>query len=76
MLNHVISLYDNVHLHIAMSVTTVLQESGWEVLNHPSYSFNLGPPGYDLFPKVKEPFQGIRFGNLYELCLAVTREKW
>ncbi len=60
--------------HMATSVMTIFQEYSWEVLNHPPYSPDLSAPDYDLFPKLKEPLQGIRFSNLNEMSLAVTRE--
>ncbi len=65
MLDHVIIFHDNTHPHIAMSVTTVFQEYGWEVLNHPLYSSDLSNPDYGVFPKLKEPLC-VRFSDLNE----------
>ncbi len=73
MLYHVITLHDDT---IAMSVTTVFQDYGWEVLYHLLYSPDLSPPDYDLFPKLKEPLQGIHFNYLSEQSSAKTQEIW
>ncbi len=53
MLDGVIILHDNTYPHIATSVTTVFQEYGWEVLNHPPYS-------PDLSPQIKTHSQNLR----------------
>ncbi len=74
MLNRVIVVHDNTRPHIATSVTTVFQEYDWEVLNHTLYSPDLSPLNYNLFPKRKEPLQGIRFSDLIELSSAMTWE--
>ncbi len=63
MLDCVIILRNNAHLHIGTSVTTVFQEYGWEVVYHPLYSPDLSLPDYDPFPKFKELPQGICFSN-------------
>ena len=37
------------------------------------YSRDMSPPGFDLFPKLKEPVCGRRFSTLEELSTDVTR---
>ncbi len=49
--------------HTAMSVTTVFQEYGWDVLNHPMYSPDLSPQDYDPFLKLKEKLRKICFSD-------------
>ncbi len=61
---------------LQQSVTTVFQENAWEVLNHSPYRPNLSSLDYDLFPKLTELLQGIRFSDLSELPKAVTQEIW
>ncbi len=74
MLDCTIILHDDTRPHIAMLVTTVFQEYGWEVLNHPLYSPDLSPLDYDLFPKRKEQLRGICFSNLSEPSSVMTWE--
>ncbi len=65
MLDGVIIHHDNPRSHIAMSVTIVFQEHGWEVLNHLLYNPDLRPRDYNLFLKLKELLWagggGVRF---------------
>lgn len=67
-------LHDNASCHKAGVVTSLLHEYKWEVLPHPPYSPDMSPPDYDLFPKLKEPFRGIRYDDLDELYGAVIAE--
>ncbi|VVC36962.1 Hypothetical protein CINCED_3A005772 [Cinara cedri] len=62
--NGVSILHDNARPHIGAPVVALLEKYGWERLKHPSYSPDLSPPDFDLFPKLKEPLRGIRFLNL------------
>ncbi len=64
MLDRVIILYDSAHPHTATLVTTVFQEYGCEVSNHPPYSPDLSPLDYKLLSKLKKPLRGISFKNL------------
>ena len=64
-------LHDNATPHKAAIVKAVFQEYHWKVLKHPSYSSNLSPPDYDLFPKLKKPLQGICHDNLNKSYRAV-----
>ncbi len=76
MLDCAIILPDNACPHITMSVTVIFQKYGWEMLKHPQYNPDLSPLDYDLFPKLKKSLRAIRFNDLSELSLAVTREIW
>ncbi len=61
---------------MAMLVTTVFQEYGWKVLNHPLYTLDLSSLDYDLFPKLKEPISRICFNDLSEQFLTETQGIW
>ena len=64
-------LHDKATPHKAAIVKVVFKEYHREVLKHPSYSADLSPPDYDLFPKLKEPLRGICYDNLNEIYRAV-----
>ena len=65
-------LHDKATPHKAATVKAVFKEYHREVLKRPSYSSDLSPPDYDLFPKLKEPLRGIRYDDLNELYRAVN----
>jgi len=48
-------------VHGTNNVTAVLTEYVWELLPHPAYLVGMSPCDYDLFMKLKEPFQRGRF---------------
>ena len=54
-------LHDNARPHVGKVVTDLLSKYEWEVLPHASYSPDMSPPDFDLFPKLKEPMRGHRF---------------
>ncbi len=54
-------MYDNVRLCVVQSVIDLFIDNAMETLHHPSYSLDLSPPDFDLFPKLKEPLCGARF---------------
>ena len=60
-------LHDNAHPHISDVVTKILRDYGSEALSHASYSPDMNPPEFDLFPKLKESMCGRRFSSLEEL---------
>ena len=68
-------LHDNVRPHIAEVVTRKLRDYGWKVLLHVPYSPDVGPPDFDLFPKLKEPMRGRRSSSLEELSTDGTRDR-
>ena len=71
--NGVLILHDNARPHIAKDVRELLDGYSWEVLPHPSYSPDMSPPDFDLFPKLKIDTRGVRFSTLEELSASVTR---
>jgi histone-lysine N-methyltransferase SETMAR len=66
-------LHDNAHPHLGKVVTDLLSKYEWEVLPHASYSPDMSPSDFDLFPKLKESIPGHRFSSLEEVSAAVTR---
>ena len=67
-------LHDNASPHKSNVVKELLEGYGWEVLDHLPYSPDLSPPGFDLFPKLKEPLRGVHYDSLDELECAVNAE--
>ena len=66
-------IHDNATLHKAAIVKAIFKEYHCKVLKHMSYSPDLSPPDYDLFPKLKELLQGIGYDHLNdELYRAVN----
>lgn len=53
--NLAIVLHDSAHCHFAHNVTNIMRRWHWEVSEHPPYSPDISPCGFDLFPKLKEP---------------------
>ena len=56
--NGVLILHDNARLHLGKDVRELLDRYSWEVLPHPSYSPDMSPPDFDLFPKFKINMRG------------------
>ena len=71
--NGVLILHDNARPHLGKDVRELLDGYSWEVLPHPSYSPNMSPPGFNLFPKLKINMRGVRFSTLEDLSASVTR---
>ena len=42
------------------------------MLPYPPYSPDMIPPAFDLFPKLKKPLRGKRFGSIEEVSNEVT----
>jgi hypothetical protein len=42
------------------------------MLPNPSYSPDMSPCGYDLFPKFKMPLKGVGFNDLQKLKVAMA----
>jgi hypothetical protein len=57
-------LHDNARPHLGKAVTDLLSKYEWEVLAPASYSTDMSPPNFDVFPKLKEPRRGHRFSSL------------
>jgi len=67
-------LHDNVPAHIAASVCQFFTPKNVTTLYHPTYSPDLSPPDYFLFPKFKMKLKGLHFADVAEIQEAVTDE--
>ena len=65
-------LHDNVPLHRAVAVQEFLARKQVCVLHHPSYSPDLSPCDYFIFPKLKLPLKGRLFEDVQDIQAAVT----
>jgi histone-lysine N-methyltransferase SETMAR len=68
----VLILHDNARPRASGAVSEILEKYGWQVLPHPTYSPDVSPPHFDLFPKLKKPLRGKRFRSI-EVSNEVTR---
>ena len=66
-------LHSNARMLIPNAETKKLRDYGWEALSHASYSPDMSPPDFDLFPKLKEPMRGRCLSTLEELSTDGTR---
>ena len=66
-------LHDNARPHLGKDVCELLDRYSWEVLPHPSYSPDMSPLDFNLFPKLKINMRGVRFSALEDLSASVTR---
>jgi hypothetical protein len=55
------------------AVADLIDRWGWEVLYHPPYSLDLSTCDFNLIPKMKEPFRGIRLRIVPEILQAADR---
>ena len=67
-------LHDNAPSHNGAIVKKFLANRNVAVLHHPSYSPDLAPTDYFLFPKLKFSLKGRYFQTVEEIQCAVTRE--
>ena len=56
-------MLDNAPAHTSSVVITAATEYGFEILPHPSYSRNMAPSDFYLFPKLKLHFRGTQDGS-------------
>ena len=68
-----LTLRENARPHMADVVAQKFRDYGWEVLPHASYSLDMSPADFDLFPKLKEPMHGRCFSSLEELSTDRSR---
>ena len=64
--------HGNAPCHTAISVNEVLAEKGISVVPQPTYSPELSPCGFFLFPKLKFHLKGRHFGNVDNIQKVVT----
>ena len=57
--------------HIHSEVRAFKSRHRWEQLEHPPYSPDLNPCGFDGIIRIKRPLKGIRYDNEQELKAAV-----
>lgn len=81
--SRIILHHDNASSHIAGRTTKYLEGEGVELLNPPTYSPDLAPCDFFLFPRIKDKMRGLRFSSAeaaveaYEkLVSEVSREDW
>lgn len=62
---------DNAPAHKAAVAMAAIQETGFELLEHPPYSPDLAPSDFYLFPRLKEHLRGKKFDDDSEVMTAV-----
>ena len=70
---HALLLQDNAPPHRTGVTMATIEECGLQLLEHPSYSPDLGPSDIFLFPEMKRQLKGRRFEDRDDIC-AVTEE--
>ena len=58
---------DNAPCHKSMLVTTWMADRDMKTVRHPSYSPDLAPYDFFLFPRMKDVLRGIRFQSTEEM---------
>ena len=61
--NGVLLLHDNTPSHSSRVAVASVKQCGFELLSHPSYSPDLAPSDFYLFPKLKENIRGQVFDS-------------
>ncbi|UYV76778.1 hypothetical protein LAZ67_14001999 [Cordylochernes scorpioides] len=56
-------VHDNARQHAARTTQTLLVNFKWEIFTHPSYSSDLAPSDFHLFPALKLHLGGKQFAN-------------
>jgi len=57
----VLLLHDHARPHTAQATVNLLEQWGWEILEHPPYSPDLAPSDFHLFPNMKKHLRSKRF---------------
>ena len=70
----VLFLHDNAPAHQPLAIQKKLVCQGFQYLNHPTYSPDLAPSDYDLFPGLKKQLKGRHFSPDAEVIAAA--ETW
>ena len=63
--------YDNIRPHTAAATVEMVQQLGFELLQHHPYSPDLVPSDYHIFSPLKEVLRGCRFSSDEEVKEAV-----
>jgi len=66
----VLFLHDDVPAHQALAIQKKLAYVGFQCLDHPSYSPDLAPSDYHLFPGLKTQLKGLHFSSDAEVIAA------
>ena len=69
--NGVLLLHDNTPSHSSRVAVASAKQCGFELLPHPSYSPDLAPSDFYLFPKLKENIRGQVFDRDDDVMSAV-----
>ena len=69
----VLLLQDNAPAHTSQVAMTAATECGFEVFPHPSYSLDMAPSDFYLFPKLKSNLRGTQFGSKEGAIEAVNK---
>ena len=64
--------YDNARPHTAVQTVQTINNLGWELLPHPSYSPDLAPSDFHLFGPLKEFTRGTKFESDDEVKSVVS----
>jgi histone-lysine N-methyltransferase SETMAR len=65
--------HDNARPHVSQQTKELIDNFGWDVIDHPPYSPDLAPSDFHLFPKLKEHLGGQRFQTDEELQEEVSK---
>ena len=60
----VLFLQDNAPAHMSQAALTASTECGFEILPHPTYTLDMAPSGFYLFPKLKSYLHGTQYGSI------------
>ena len=65
---------DNARVHTCKVAMDAVERNGYEVIPHPTYSLDLAPSDFFLFPTLKKDIRGLHFRSDEEVVTAV--EEW
>ena len=69
----VLLLHDNARPPTAHATMNLLEQWGWEILQHTPYSPELAPSDFQLFPNMKKHLRAKRFKTLDDVKLECKR---
>ena len=72
--NGILLQQDNARVHTCKIAMDAVKGNGYELILHPTYSLDLAPSDYFLFPNLKKDIHGCRFRSNKEVVAAV--EEW